>query len=156
MAEVALAQNVDSKTVFSWKLKEFIERGEEIKFDSLFPTKNKFNNKNNNFFFFFVAALQLIKKGGILNFESVVNESKAAFGLDNREPFSSLPKAETSGSFLKGFKLIMGRSKDGKELKSSEVGENKDYKWEEIEFNHEKFDNNKVFQYMIISIHLLI
>ncbi|WP_144561547.1 McrB family protein [Bacillus mycoides] len=148
MAEVALAQNIDSKTVFSWKLKEFIEKGKEIDFDSLFPTKNKFNNKNNNFFILVAAALPLIKKGEILKFESVVNETKAAFGLDNREPFSSLPKAETSGSFLKGFKLIMGRSKDGKELKSSEVGESKDYKWEDIEFNHEKFDNNKVFQYI--------
>lgn len=148
MSEVALAQNIDSKTVFSWKLKEFIERGKEINFDSLFPTKNKFNNKNNNFFILVVAALPLIKKDEILKFESVVNETKAAFGLDNREPFSSLPKAETSGSFLKGFKLIMGRSKTGKELKSSEVGQGKGYVWEDIEFNHEKFDNNKVFQYI--------
>lgn len=151
MAEVAFVQNVDSKTVFSWKLKEFIERGKEIDFDTLFP-KSGSGVVHKNLFILVVAALPYIKKNGDLKFGSVVNETKKIFGLEfdgNKESsFFSLPRAKDNGSFRIGFICIMGRSKDGKELKSSEIGENKDYKWEDIEFNHEKFDNNKVLQYI--------
>ncbi|WP_459500526.1 McrB family protein [Bacillus sp. C1] len=149
MSEV---ENIDSKKIFNWKIRDFIKRGEDIDFDSLFLTKNKSNNKNNNFFILLVAALPFIRKGENLKFESVVNETKAAFGLDKRESFSSLPNAETNGSFLKGFKIIMGRGKDGKELKMSEVGGDKNYLWEDMEFDHEKFDNNKVLQYLYNNI----
>lgn len=141
MSEV---ENMDSKKIFNWKIKDFIERGKDIDFDILFPK----SGVNKNLFILVVTALPYIKKDGDLKFESVVNETKAVFGLDKRQAFSSLPNAETNGSFLKDFKSIMGRSKDGKELKSSEVGKNKKYFWEDIEFNHEKFDNSKVFQYI--------